>query len=180
MKKLLLNLAILTLITLHFSGCDLFGKKEEPKPKTELEKLPPITQEGKNTFGCLVNGKAWVAATQTDAVAFYQLGTLQISGNLSQPARSVGITLRDEGIPINTGKYSLIPTIRTCSSAGLAINQFTTCLYDCSNTLFGQIEISKLDRKNYIVSGTFEFSTVVSGCDTLKITNGRFDIKYIP
>lgn len=30
------------------------------KPKTELEKLPPITQTGANTFGCLVNGRTWI------------------------------------------------------------------------------------------------------------------------
>ena len=32
---------------------------------TELEKLPPATQTGKNTFGCLVEGKAWVTKTST-------------------------------------------------------------------------------------------------------------------
>lgn len=26
----------------------------------ELAKLPPATTEGKGTFGCLVNGKAWL------------------------------------------------------------------------------------------------------------------------
>jgi len=31
-----------------------------PVPDPEPE-LPPITHEGKNTFGCLVNGKVWVA-----------------------------------------------------------------------------------------------------------------------
>ena len=33
-------------------------------PKTELEKLPPATQTGKNTFGCLVNGRAWLPTSE--------------------------------------------------------------------------------------------------------------------
>ena len=33
-------------------------KKNKPQ-KTELEKLPPVTQTGANTFGCLINGKAF-------------------------------------------------------------------------------------------------------------------------
>ena len=34
---------------------------KKPKPSTaltEIEKLPPITQTGANTFGCLVDGVA--------------------------------------------------------------------------------------------------------------------------
>lgn len=41
----------------HVYWCKL--QKNKPT-KTELEKLPPITQIGANTFGCLINGKAWI------------------------------------------------------------------------------------------------------------------------
>jgi hypothetical protein len=54
------------------------------------------------------------------------------------------------------------------------------CDYISENCFKGNIILSKIDRINYIVSGIFEFSTVVTGCDTLKVTNGRFDIRYIP
>jgi hypothetical protein len=51
-KKLFI---ILTAVAL--SCC---SKDEQPNtPKTELEKLPPATQTGANTAGCLVNGKAF-------------------------------------------------------------------------------------------------------------------------
>ncbi len=36
----------------------------------------------------------------------------------------------------------------------------------------GEVIITRLDR---IVSGTFNFSLAQTGCDTLKITQGRFD-----
>ena len=48
MKTLMYCLPILLL----FSGC----KKETPE-----ETLPPATQEGKNTAGCLINGQAFIA-----------------------------------------------------------------------------------------------------------------------
>src|SRR6187549_3627890 len=62
-------------------------------PKTELEKLPAATQTGKSTFGCLVNGKAWVTRTTTDALADYQSGVLQISAGIDETNRDQGITL---------------------------------------------------------------------------------------
>jgi len=33
------------------------------KEKTPTPGLPPLTNEGKNTFGCLVNGEIWIAKT---------------------------------------------------------------------------------------------------------------------
>ena len=49
-----------------------------PKPKTELEKLPPATQEGKETWGCLINSKAW---NETIAAGHYQNGSLAVYAN---------------------------------------------------------------------------------------------------
>ncbi len=34
-------------------------KEEEPDKVEELAKLPPATTKGRNTFGCLINGKAF-------------------------------------------------------------------------------------------------------------------------
>jgi hypothetical protein len=62
-------------------GCRLF-KSDDPEPKTELEKLPPITQEGKNTFGCLVNGTAFVVTNTSNMVTIYQGGSLELSGGI--------------------------------------------------------------------------------------------------
>ncbi|MCX8492431.1 MAG: hypothetical protein ORN54_15345, partial [Cyclobacteriaceae bacterium] len=54
------------------------------------------------------------------------------------------------------------------------------CRYEYSNTISGKVTIIKLDRLNYVIAGTFDLITYKTSCDTLKITNGRFDIKYIP
>ena len=58
--KTMKNLLLLLLVTFAISCCN---KGDDDQPKTELEKLPPATQTGANTAGCLVNG-----------VAFFQKG----------------------------------------------------------------------------------------------------------
>jgi hypothetical protein len=45
------------------ASCELLNIK--PKPK-----LPPITSEGKNTFGCRVNGKVWLPEKSWRGPAF--------------------------------------------------------------------------------------------------------------
>ena len=57
MKKYTTFLIVLLATTLLAASC----KKDKPQDnRTELEKLPAITQIGANTFGCLVDGKAWL------------------------------------------------------------------------------------------------------------------------
>lgn len=54
------------------------------------------------------------------------------------------------------------------------------CHYDFTDSYQGKVTFSNIDRVNYFISGTFEFSTVTDNCETIEITNGRFDMKYIP
>ena len=54
------------------------------------------------------------------------------------------------------------------------------CRYEPENTLSGTLTITYFDEEEYIVSGTFEFTTATEGCDTIRVTDGRFDIPYIP
>jgi hypothetical protein len=41
----------------------------------------------------------------------------------------------------------------------------------------GSLTITKFDLKNEIISGTFEFTLYRQDCDTIKFTQGRFDMK---
>lgn len=172
----ILNLILLLLLA-SCDGC----KKEDPKPKTELEKLPPATQEGKDTFGCLVNGKAWVIESTTNTDAVYQIGILQIFGTRYDPFLQLGMVIREKnyGGSLTTITY---PLNRFPDSSCRAYYESSTqsCTYDYQNCLSGKITLTRLDRVKYIISGTFDFLTVAKDCDTLKITNGRFDIRYTP
>lgn len=45
-------------------------------------------------------------------------------------------------------------------------------------TSSGSLTITKLDRANRIISGTFKATLAKSGCTTIQITDGRFDMKF--
>ncbi|HYG02766.1 MAG TPA: hypothetical protein VD927_09985 [Chryseosolibacter sp.] len=101
-----LSFILLALLT-ACDGCKL----DDPQPahKTELEKLPPATQEGKNTFGCLVNGKAWYTKSTVRADVVYQSGILSIGGSIIEPSgQSIGIALTESTEKITIGNYSLL------------------------------------------------------------------------
>jgi hypothetical protein len=54
------------------------------------------------------------------------------------------------------------------------------CVYNSyypSTTSIGSITITKLDIQNGIIAGTFAATLYKPGCDTVTITDGRFDMK---
>ncbi|MBN8682018.1 MAG: hypothetical protein J0L99_05180 [Chitinophagales bacterium] len=176
-------LFILFLAALSFSACE-----KEKTPPTELEKLPAATQEGKNTFGCLVDGKAWtpkwggllkpaLTPHYNNILGSFGIVAVRYDGSEIENV----LNLSGEGLSIlETGNYSLSfeetsfsLKSETCSTPGpvkngrILINQN------------GTIQITRLDVSTGIISGTFEFDAVSETCqDTVRITDGRFDIKY--
>jgi hypothetical protein len=165
----------LLFITL-LAACE--GCKDDPAPKTELEKLPPATQEGKNTFGCLVNGKAWVTETSIDAVAAYQLGLLTIGADIDNPPQSIGLLIIENGIIVSiNNNYDLTQTNESNARFN-SEESFGVCFYERENTLSGELLLTKFDKINLVVAGTFQFTTATSDCDTIKVTDGRFDLTY--
>jgi hypothetical protein len=167
------TLVLFAVVMAISGGCRLF-KSDDPEPKTELEKLPPITQEGRNTFGCLVNGKAFAVTSAYEMTAIYQGGGVQFGAGgiymVVVDPFSIGVhyDFKDVGKGTSRAKYT----------KEVGENMF--CFYEYSNTFSGSLDVSKIDKVDYVISGLFEFSTVTPGCDTIKITNGRFDMQYIP
>jgi hypothetical protein len=86
MKSLFLK-TILLLITITFFNC---SNSDDP---IEQDQLPPITQTGANTFGCVVNGEVLIPKDATSyppgpiprgLKVYYQNNTLKIdAGNLT-------------------------------------------------------------------------------------------------
>lgn len=70
------------IIFISFTSC--FKYKNDPPPK-QPDELPPITQEGKWTFGFLLNGEVWLAKTTLlFSPAFgvhYDNGILRLNAN---------------------------------------------------------------------------------------------------
>lgn len=154
--------------------------------------LPPITTIGANTFGCKVNGEVWVAEVPVNwhglvpLWAEYREQGLKI-GATRKPESAQGwiyqsINLYSFG-PINSDTLFLDdpyeppyngmtkPTGRYAD-----IRQNCELWTDSINT--GFIHFIRFDSINEIISGTFEFTAVEEGCDTVRITEGRFDIAY--
>ena len=171
MKQIRIGFAgMLTVLCLVvYSSCD-----DDDRP----ERLPPLTMEGKNTFGCLVNGKVWVAKSKDfNARSVYaQYQSILTIGATSNSA-SFSFAVFDP-ITINT-EYSFQ---NTSSARAYYVEKSRSpyCVYEDYHVTKGTIVIRKLDLANNIVCGTFEFTTYNPDCgDTVKVTEGRFDIGNI-
>jgi hypothetical protein len=65
MKKQIIKICLLFITTL-FLSC---SENNNLIPTVAEEVLPPITQTGENTFGCLVNGAVFIAKDKTGYTA---------------------------------------------------------------------------------------------------------------
>jgi hypothetical protein len=163
----------------------LFSCKDHDnvKPKTalelELEKLPPPTQNGSQTFGAIVNGSAWKSDFVTDTYGILQEGYLTIAGQSANQPFFTGMhmTIQEIGNPLVLKSYPLFDNEFTYVSVVAGTDE-RTCSYTQDNIKSGTITLTRLDREARIVSGTFDLSMGFPDCDSLIITNGRFDLKY--
>jgi len=170
----------LTLFTLLF-GLTLFFACDDDiaTPTNPIDLLPPATQEGNYTFGCLVNGEALRSKSTTDIVAIYQKQSLFISmGNVIKQL-DTDIHLSINSTYVNESTY-LLNNIKPGRGEVIEISN-NGYLYKTNEFLTGQLTISYFDSINYIISGIFSFEALSQdGQDTIRVTNGRFDTHYIP
>ena len=148
--------------------------------------LPDATQSGKNTGGALVDGNVWVAKIESP-----NLGAGGMNATMYQNVNgeyTLQIVLRSIENP--SGNTILINVVSnqdfTLGNYTLNDNQYNRGVYyisptsyytDSSNT--GTLNITKLDKTNNIVSGTFSFKAKSSGGQIVNITQGRFDKKFV-
>ena len=167
-------------------------KKSNPAPVDPLSQLPPATQTGANTFGCLVNGQAFLPSSNfSSGQTPYQCNYIYTNGgynffvagsNSDNTGGSITeIALSTTLLPISQGQTL---TLQNYNTAGQACGEYAfitggILLYSTTPRVSGQLYISKLDPVNQIVSGTFSFKAVNSTKpDTIHVTDGRFDMKY--
>ncbi len=178
MKKLFL----LFTLTLALSCCN----KDDYKPKTELEKLPQATQTGAQTFGCLIDGKAFVPPKfgSNAPNAFYQFVggayTLSIYGGTSGGPNLKGINIGCLDMPlIQQSTYELKEALTNNYFGRYSIGGGITYSGTSTTELPGTLTITRFDPANFIISGTFSFKAkeIYTG-ETVEITEGRFDMQY--
>lgn len=181
----LLSLALL--LTLMGSSCE----KEELSP---LEQLPAATQEGKNTFGCLVNGQVFVPTGQLGFGIppyswYYQQLTQDYNPVKGYMFRVSASDWKGQNKPsIGLGTYSLelkegtVYPLGEPSVVGKAYGEYTKIApvglenYSIVSPLTGEMRITKFDKQKRIVSGTFWFDAVNAAGEKVEVREGRFDM----
>ena len=184
MKKTntLLWLTLLCLSTI-VAGC----KKDK-----KAEQLPPATQTGANTFGCLINGVVYTPkGFKLNKPNFEMIvdpgfndGSLSVSvfkiGNELETYFALGSdSIKNVGFyPVdrNTGFRFAITT------KGVA-SLICQTLHPDGNASgkTGFIKITRYDLINRVISGEFEFEFTNPDCglgNPIKITQGRFDKSF--
>lgn len=165
-------------------------KKE--KKVDQLSLLPAATQTGANTFGCLVNGIAFIpkkdnnlfhsAPAALSSSYNYDLGKKGYVFGIdarhytdNQNATLVGFAT--DSLKISEGATLILSK---SSTPGFASGGYlsATSNYNTSDYATGQLTITHLDTIKQIVSGIFNFKAVDRAGDTVRITNGRFDVHY--
>ena len=154
-------------------GLSLSTCKKEKDP-TPLERLPPPTTEGKNTWGCLVNGEAWTSS----GIAYMRSDWTTPDGmslRMSFSRRSVGLSFPDStrSYSIPTGFHPIVKGDQYGAHASVRI---VYDLYEGNGVVDGSCYLTRLDYQAGVVSGTFAFTIVNAKNDTLRVTDGRFDI----
>jgi len=171
MKKIILILCLLPLLSL--TNCE-----DDDNGCQGIDCLPPATQTGEGTFGCLVNGEPFVDNSGFFN-CFYQLVDgeyfFNISPNFSNKIFSE-LDIGCRGIDFQT-EQSFDLAISS-DGGGEATFSVSGELRDISTdaSFNGLCQITTFDLQNNIISGTFEFEIFDDITQTLYVvTEGRFD-----
>jgi hypothetical protein len=187
--KPLLILVSLLFISLTASEC----KKHKP-PSNPVDQLPPETQIGANTFGCLINGEVFLpkgGGINPVLTCYYQyiyypspVGyVFQVkANNKSDPSFFQSINILVDSLKLIEGNtYNLQESIRGRARGNYVKAKTDNTSYDNYFTYFpssGELVIKRFDEINQIASGTFWFNAVNSNGDTIHVTDGRFDMQF--
>jgi len=174
--------AIITLLSVTLSGC--IGCKKEI---TDPNGLPAATQEGKNTLGFLLNGQPWTpkgsngtANLSIDVDLNLNKGIFSLSAYkiVSENNREYfGIGLKDSLNLINPPQtYQL----GNATLYGVYYSN-SVCTFNYFDNMIlrsGSLTITRFDKGSHILSGTFNAVLSQGTCETIRIDEGRFDMKF--
>ncbi|MCP1997022.1 hypothetical protein [Flavobacterium sp. HSC-61S13] len=176
MNKILQSIVVVLL----FAGCKLGD-----------DNLPDKTQEGKETFGCYVNGEKFHPSYRSASNGLNYYGDKGLSIMVKQYKKSfesdVYLKMIIDGYPIEEGKtYRLgvfSDSLGACAELSYSVDSGEPGrrwgkTYYTSEQYFGELTISKHDPELRIISGLFWFDVWTEERAVVKIRGGRFDMKY--
>lgn len=147
--------------------------------------LPSATQSGANTLGFLLNGQLWIPQGQRvtanlsiDYDKGYKNGIFSIVAYNFIPTNSEQFII---GLTDSLNFQQFPKTFSLGTNTLFSISYNTPCDYfnqlpDVTSS--GTMTVTKLDTLKRIISGTFDATLYKVGCDTIRITEGRFDMSF--
>jgi len=179
-KPNLRKIALLFFMSLTLGSCS------NDDDNNSSQSLPPETQTGANTVGCLVNGKVFLPHKEginAPVNCFYQFVddefyfTMAFSDLRNGGIETVNIFTtateleQDQTYILNQG-YT--PILGGGAEYYLKLsNKFST-----NTTQTGELTITRNDLSNSIISGIFWFDAINEAGEVVKIREGRFDWNY--
>lgn len=193
MKKTLYITLLICPFLLYNCGPDNNPLKPTPP---QADTLPPITTEGLNTAGCLVDGEVWLPKPggafkpAIDCEYYPRIegsdprfwGALQLDLARHSNDSTEGYIQVAHGWIFDVADYSLYRNHDNPDRYGGGGRLYGTPRgsYNTTENPNNFLSILKLDTVNQIISGTFQFDAINEDdiTDTIKIRDGRFDVKF--
>jgi len=173
--KTSINLLLLILF-LSFNSCSKNDNCDNP-----VECLPPATQTGARTFGCLINNKPFSPrgsqlggpTLQIDYRIYEGKYRFSISGDNNKTGEAVLIKLQDQNNLLEDKVY-VLQEYRKDINYGRYLISGTD--YQTNSDNAGEMIFSKIDLDAGIISGTFWFDANNGEGEVIEIREGRFDM----
>lgn len=183
--KILFYLICLSAILTSILSCE--DKLKAPFA-SDKNQLPPITSSGENTFGCELNGEVWLPGVPVNFGGVHTLTASMNSEGISilatrkttdsQTYQLIGLGVHSNLSDSMSLNYPYDSTIFEMEGASAVYGDVITgCEFRTDSINNGFVKFIRIDTIERIISGIFEFNVANSSCDTVRITNGRFDIK---
>jgi len=169
----------LLIITTFLACCN---KDDNPIPTNPVDQLPPATQTGANTFGCLLDGQVFKPGLTNNSLdcVYQNINSeyyFSLQGNRRDSNNNlIRLGCSTQNLQIIEGQtYQLKERIDGNANGKYFFN--LDFIYTTS-TEVGELKITKLDFTNNIVSGTFWFDVKDNKGVIHQIRNGRFDMQF--
>ena len=172
-KIKLIPFLLLAFIMLAANCCE---KDDDPE-------LPPITQTGEDTFGCLVDGEVWLPKgqliyTPRTRVYLERYFDIKIWHIGASRKISSGFAFRIPEDNLHEGIVNII--VAKSKDLGIYFDldkKYPNENFSWNKDLQGELIISRLDTINRIVAGTFWFDLMSEKGTKIDIRDGRFDLR---
>lgn len=148
--------------------------------------LPSVTQTGANVLGCYLDTTPYILRNDPSVFDFgagVGNDTFFICG-CPAPIATYWQALHFLELEVYHGMQVGVPYAATDNNhVRVEYDVDSACYYvgydDIDVTACGgSVTLTKFDQTNGIVSGLFEVEFAIPGCDTVRLTDGRFDFSY--